>query len=112
MTAPEVWVALRRPLDGDRTPSVAVLPPDVSTCCRTPQPTVVRPLWLAGTAAPLDRFGATLPFPDLGVVAAFPVETLDEDLDFVAFQRVETDDEMTSVEMRGRATPEARRTWR
>jgi hypothetical protein len=112
MTAPEVWIALRRPRGSDLTPALTVVPPDVATCCLEPQPTLVRPLWRAETAAAIARFGATLPFPDLGMVAAFPLEVLSEEVDFVAFQRIETDGERTSLEMRGRAPPEARRTWK
>jgi hypothetical protein len=58
------------------------------------------------------RFGATTPFSDLGVIAAYPVELLRGGLDFVAFYRVNGPDGPSSVEMRGRLEPSDLETWR
>jgi len=104
MTAPLLYVALRAPLEpGDELPRLAVVPTDATISCRVAHPTVVRPLWRSAAGA-ITRFGAPPPFPDLGLVAAFPLEVVDEDVDFVAYRCVETAEGMTAVEMRGRAT--------
>jgi len=116
MAAPVVYVALRTPTvayAGDLgTPSVAVVPADTATCCLEPQPTLLRPLWTSDNPTLIARFGATVPFDDLGVIAAYPIEVLRRGLDFVAFYRVDGRDGPASVEMRGRFEPSDLEDWR
>ena len=116
MAAPVLYVALRTPPAagaGDLgPPSVAVVPADTATCCLEPQPTLVRPLWMSDDPAVTARFGATVPFNDLGVIAAYPIEVLRSGLDFVAFYRVDGLDGPSSVEMRGRIEPSDLENWR
>ena len=77
-----------------------------------PQPTLTRPLWVTDDPAVTARFGATVPFSDLGVIAAYPIEAFRSDLDFVAFHRVDGPDGPSSVEMRGRLDPSDLEGWR
>ena len=116
MAAPVLYVVLRAPpvaRAGDLgTPSVAVVPADTATCCFEPQPTLVRPLWMADDPAVTARFGATVPFNDLGIIAAYPIEVLRGGLDFVAFYRVDGPNGPSSVEMRGRLEPRDLEGWR
>ena len=116
MAAPVFYVVLRTPsvaLAADLgTPALAVVPADTATCCLEPQPTLVRSLWMSDDPTVTTRFGATTPFSDLGVIAAYPVELLRSDLDFVAFYRVNGPDGPSSVEMRGRLEPSDLETWR
>ena len=116
LAAPVFYVALRAPpvaRAGDLgAPSVAVVPAGTATCCREPQPTLVRPLWVTDDPAAIARFGAAIPFSDLGVIAAFPIEALRGGLDVVAFHRVDGPDGPASVEMRGRIEPGDVETWR
>ena len=116
MAAPVLYVVLRAPpvaRAGDLgTPSVAVVPAATATCCLEPQPTVIRPLWMTDDPAVTARFGATVPFGDLGVIAAYPIEVLRSGLDFVAFYRVDGPNGPSSVEMRGRLDPSDLEDWR
>ena len=116
MAAPVFYVVLRTPsvaLAADLgTPALAVVPADTATCCLEPQPTLVRSLWMSDDPTVTTRFGATTPFSDLGVIAAYPVELLRGGLDFVAFYRVNGPDGPSSVEMRGRLEPSDLETWR
>ena len=116
MAAPVFYVVLRTPsvalADDLGTPALAVVPADTATCCLEPQPTLVRSLWMSDDPTVTTRFGATTPFSDLGVIAAYPVELLRSDLDFVAFYRVNGPDGPSSVEMRGRLEPSDLETWR
>ena len=116
LAAPVFYVALRAPpvarAGGLGVPSVAVVPAGTATCCREPQPTLVRPLWLTDDPAAIARFGAAVPFSDLGVIAAYPIEALRGGLDIVAFHRVDGPDGPASVEMRGRFEPGDVETWR
>ena len=116
MAAPVFYVVLRTPsvaLAADLgTPALAVVPADTATCCLEPQPTLVRSLWMSDAPTVTTRFGATTPFSDLGVIAAYPVELLRGGLDFVAFYRVNGPDGPSSVEMRGRLEPSDLETWR
>ena len=115
MAAPVLYVALRTPpLAGTSlgVPAVAVVPADTATCCLEPQPTLTRPLWTSDDPALTARFGARVPFNDLGVIAAYPLEVLRSDLDFVAFYRVDGRDGPASVEMRGRFEPSDLEDWR
>ncbi|MEE2612613.1 MAG: hypothetical protein VX975_02185 [Acidobacteriota bacterium] len=116
MAAPVFYVVLRTPsvaLAAELgTPALAVVPADTATCCLEPQPTLVRSLWMSDDPTVTTRFGATTPFSDLGVIAAYPVELLRSDLDFVAFYRVNGPDGPSSVEMRGRLEPSDLETWR
>ena len=116
MTAPIVYVVLRTPSVARAgrlgPPSVAVVPADTTTCCLEPQPTLIRPLWMTDDPAATTRFGATVPFSDLGVIAAYPIEVLRGGLDFVAFYRVDGPDGPSSVEMRGRIDPSELDDWR
>ena len=73
---------------------------------------MVQPLWIGDDAAALSRFGATVPFNDLGVVTAFPMEALRGGLDIVAFYRIDGPDGPTSVEMRGRLDRRDLERWR
>ena len=116
MAAPVLYVVLRAPPEaragGLDTPAVAVVPTDTATCCLEPQPTLTRPLWVTDDPAVTARFGATVPFSDLGVIAAYPIEAFRSDLDFVAFHRVDGPDGPSSVEMRGRLDPSDLEGWR
>ena len=116
MAAPVFYVVLRTPsvaLAAELgTPALAVVPADTATCCLEPQPTLVRSLWMSDDPTVTTRFGATTPFSDLGVIAAYPVELLRGGLDFVAFYRVNGPDGPSSVEMRGRLEPSDLETWR
>ena len=115
MAAPVLYVALRTPPlagTGLGVPSVAVVSADTATCCLDPQPTLVRPLWVSDDPAVTARFGAAVPFTDLWVIAAFPLEVLRSGLDFVAFYRVDGLDGPSSVEMRGRIEPSDLEDWR
>ena len=116
MAAPVLYVALRTPplagADDLGVPSVAVVPADTATCCLDPQPTLIRPLWVSDDPAVTARFGARVPFTDLGVIAAYPIEVLRGGLDFVAFYRVDGRDGPSSVEMRGRIEPSDLEHWR
>ena len=115
MAAPVLYVALRTPPlagTGLGVPSVAVVSADTATCCLDPQPTLVRPLWVSDDPAVTARFGAAVPFTDLWVIAAFPLEVLRSGLDFVAFYRVDGLDGPSSVEMRGRIEPSDIEDWR
>lgn len=116
MSAPVFYVAMRTPVVTAATdlgsPSLALVPADTVTCCLDPQPTLVRPLWMTDDPAVTARFGATIPFSDLGVIAAFPIDVLRAGLDFVAFYRVDGPDGPSSVEMRGRLDPSDLETWR
>ncbi len=109
MRAPVVYVAFR-PLSGvpAKALQVAVVPEGTPTCCRTPQPTLVRPLWV-GDRDTLRAFGAEPPADDVGLVAAFPLQALSETVDFVAFYRAELDGALRSIERRGRVPAELRR---
>jgi len=112
MRAPVVYVAFR-PLPGvdPSTLEVAVVPEGAPTCCRTPQPTLVRPLWVGGEDT-LQAFGAEPSATATGLVAAFPLQVLDESVDFVAFYRVDNDGPPRSIEARGRVPEELRSDWR
>lgn len=116
MTAPVVYVALRRPETdgGDElgVPSLAVLPRGSASCCQLPQPTLIRPIWVTPDVAPIVRFGAPLPFTDLGVVAAYPLDALQADLDIVAYHRIDRPAGPVSLEMRGRIEPDDVSAWR
>ena len=116
MTAPVFYVVLRTPsvapAADPRTLALAVVPADTATCCLEPQPTLIRPLWITDDPAVTTRFGAPVPFSDVGVIAAFPVELLRGGLDFVAFYRVDGPDGPSSVEMRGRLDPSDLEKWR
>ncbi len=116
MAAPVFYVALRTPpmaRAGELwTPSIAVVPAGTATCCREPQPTLVRPLWVTDDPTAITRFGAAIPFSDLGIVAAYPIEALLGGLDVVAFHRVDGPDGPVSVEMRGRLLPGDVERWR
>ena len=116
MAAPVFYVALRTPPVAPaadlETPALAVVPADVATCCLEPQPTLVRPLWMTADPAVTTRFGAPVPFSDLGVIAAFPIEVLRPGLDFVAFYRVDGPAGPSSVEMRGRLERSDLEEWR
>ena len=116
MAAPVLYVVLRAPpvarAGALETPSIAVVPADTATCCLEPQPTLIRPLWMTDDPTVTLRFGATIPFSDLGVVAAYPLEVLRDDLDFVAFYRVDGPTGPSSVEMRGRLDPTDLEDWR
>ena len=116
MAAPVFYVALRTPsvtrASDLGAPAVAVVPPDTATCCLEPQPTLVRPLWMTDDPAVIARFGAPVPFSDLGIIAAYPIEILRGGLDVVAFFRVDGSDGPSSVEMRGRLDPSDVEDWR
>ncbi len=116
MAAPVFYVALRTPSVARAAdlgaPSLAVVPAGFATCCLEPQPTLVRPLWMRDDPAVTARFGATVPFSDLGIIAAYPIEALRGGLDFVAFYRVDGPDGPSSVEMRGRLEPNDLEEWR
>ena len=116
MAAPVFYVALRTPSVARTadlgSPSLAVVPAGMATCCLEPQPTLVRPLWTRDDPAVTARFGATVPFSDLGIIAAYPIEALRGGLDFVAFYRVDGPDGPSSVEMRGRVDPNDLKEWR
>ena len=110
-----VYLALRRPsaaTDVLGTPAVVAIRPDTATCCLDPQPTVIRPLWMTDNPEVIARFGAEVPFSDLGVIAVFPIEVLQGGLDVVAYHRVDGPDGPTSVEMRGRFDPRDLEQWR
>ena len=112
MRAPVVYVAFP-PLPGvdPSTLEVAVVPEGTPPCCRTPQPTLVRPLWVGGEDT-LRKFGAEPSATTTGLVAAFPLQVLAEAVDFVAFYRVENDGPPRSVEARGRVPEDLRAGWR
>ena len=116
MAAPVFYVALRAPsavqVGALGPPSIVVVPPDTATCCLESQPTVARPVWISDDSAVTARFGATLPFSDLGVIAAYPIAVLRAGLDFVAFRRIDGSDGPSSVEMRGRPLPSDLAEWR
>ncbi len=116
MAAPVFYVVLRTPAVAPattvKTPALAVVPADIATCCLEPQPTLVQPLWMTADPAVTTRFGAPLPFSDLGVIAAYPIEVLRPGLDFVAFYRVDGPAGPSSVEMRGRLDPSDLEGWR
>ena len=111
-----VYLALRRPsvaaTDVLGTPAVVAIRPDTATCCLDPQPTVIRPLWITDNPEVIARFGAEVPFSDLGVIAVFPIEVLRGGLDVVAYHRVDGPDGPSSVEMRGRFDPDDIEQWR
>ena len=115
MAAPIVYLVLRAPpaarADATGMPAIAVVPPDTGTCCLDPQPTLMRPLWMTDDPGVLARFGAAVPFSDLGIIAAFPVEVLRGDVEVAAFYRVDGPDGPSSVEMRGRF-PSELAAWR
>ena len=108
LSAPVVYVALRYPPGALTIPTLALVPAGSSTCCTHPQPTLLRPIWVTAEIEPIRRFGAPVPFPDLGLVAAYPQDLLENvidgfvDIDVVAFYRHEGIDGPTSTEMRGR----------
>ena len=102
MAAPVVYVALRSPTLSSDTPFLAVIPAGVPTCCQQPQPTLAKPIWVSSQSEPIERFGAPAPFPDLGIVAAYPMSILEDGIDVVAFHRVNGTAGQESVEMRGR----------
>ncbi|MEE2790029.1 MAG: hypothetical protein VX453_00175 [Acidobacteriota bacterium] len=102
MTSPVVYVALRSPAGAAERPSLAVLPTGLPTCCRLPQPTLAKPIWVSTNAEPLARFGAPVPFPDLSIVAAYPIAILEPGVDIVAFHRIDSATGPASAEMRGR----------
>ena len=116
MASSVIYLALRTPsaaaADVLGTPAVAVVRPDTATCCLTPQPTLVRPLWVTNDPDVIARFGAAVPFSDLGVIAVFPIEVLRGGLDVVAFYRLDGPDGPSSVEMRGRFDPRDLEAWR
>ena len=116
MAAPVFYVVLRSPPVAPAAdlgaPSLAVVPAGIATCCLEPQPTLVRPLWMSDDPAVIARFGAPVPFSDLGVIAAYPTDVLRPGLDFVAFHRVDGPDGPSSVEMRGRLEPSDLEEWR
>ena len=116
MTAPVFYVALRTPAASPTAdlgaPALAIVPADTATCCAEPQPTLVRPLWMTDDPAVIARFGAPVPFSDLGVIAAYPIEVLRPGLDFVAFYRADGPAGPSSVEMRGRLEPSDLEQWR
>ena len=102
MAAPVVYVALRSPRRSSEPPSLAVIPAGFPTCCRRPQPTLAKPIWVSTRSEPLERFGAPAPFPDLGIVAAYPIAILEDGVDVVAFLRTNGTTGQESIEMRGR----------
>ena len=102
MAAPVVYVALRSPGRSSEPPSLAVIPAGFPTCCRRPQPTLAKPIWVSTRSEPLERFGAPAPFPDLGIVAAYPMAILEDGVDVVAFLRTNGTTGQESIEMRGR----------
>jgi hypothetical protein len=116
LAAPVVYVALRAPpvarADAPGPPWLAFVPADTATCCLDPQPTLVRPLWVTDDPAVLARFGAPVPFSDLGLVAAYPIDVLRGGFDFVAFYRVRGPDGPASIEMRGRLDASELERWR
>mgnify|MGYP001340976520 CR=1 FL=1 len=104
MRAPVVYVAFSPLAGAGPSPSrVAVVPHGLPTCCRTPQPTVVRPLRVGGVEM-LQAFGANPPPSSVGLVAVFPLQVLGEEVDLVAYRRVEIDGVTRSVERRGRVS--------
>ena len=116
LAAPVVYVVLRTPSVARAVelgaPAVVVVPADTATCCLESQPTLVRPLWMTDDPAVTARFGAQVPFNDLGVITAFPIEVLRGGLDFVAYYRVDGPDGPSSVEMRGRLEARDLEKWR
>ena len=116
LAAPVVYVALRAPpVSGDAGPgplSVVVVAAGTPTCCRDPQPALVRPVWVTDDPAAIARFGAPVPFRDLGVIAAYPLAALRGGLDVVVFRRVDGPDGPASIEMRGRLEPAEVDAWR
>ncbi len=108
LSAPVVYLALRYPPGALTIPTLALVPAGSSTCCSHPQPTLLRPIWVTAEIEPIRRFGAPVPFPDLGLVAAYPQDLLENvidgfvDIDVVGFYRHESSDGLTSTEMRGR----------
>ena len=117
MSAPVVYVLLRSPVaarlnDDLGLPNVAVVPIGTATSGLSVQSTLVQPMWVSDNLAVVGRFGAAIPFSDLGVIAAYPVEVLRGDLDFVAYYRLEGAGASSSVQMRGRFDPSELRKWR
>ncbi|HIE91829.1 MAG TPA: hypothetical protein EYQ83_02755 [Acidobacteria bacterium] len=114
MRAAVVYVAMRRPVDtGASAPLfLSAVPANTPTCCRQPQPTLARPLWVTDDVTALTRFGAPVPFDDLAVIAAYPPTILHPETDIVAFRRVHEGSGEKSLEMRGRLDPDVAADWR
>jgi len=112
MTSPVVYVALRSPAGAAGRPSLAVLPTGLPTCCRLPQPTLAKPIWVSTTTEPLARFGAPDPFTDLSIVAAYPIAIFEAGIDIVAFHRIDSATGPASAEMRGRLRHADLADWR
>ncbi len=114
MRAAVVYVAMRGPVDaGAGAPLLlSAVPADTPTCCRQPQPTLARPLWVTDDVTALTRFGAPVPFDDLAVIAAYPPTILHPETDIVAFRRVHEGSGEKSLEMRGRLDPDVAADWR
>ena len=114
MRAAVVYVAMRGPVEtGSGAPLfLSAVPADAPTCCRQPQPTLARPLWMTNDITALTRFGASVPFDDLAVIAAYPPTILHLETDIVAFRRVGAGTGEKSLEMRGRLDPEVAVDWR
>lgn len=116
MTAPVAYVAMRAPSaageDVVGPPSIALVPADAPTCCRTPPPSFVPALWVSGHVSALARFGAPAPFEGIGLIAAYPLQALQPGLDLVAFQRVNRPAGPTSIEVRVRLDAHLLSQWR
>ena len=116
MTAPVIYVALRAPVpqpeESRESASLTVVPPNFTTCCREPQPSLVTPVWVADDTDPLWRFGAPPPFDGPTMVAAYPLATLDPGVHFVAYRRFETLTGLTSTEVRGWVDSDTLADWR
>ena len=115
LSTPVVYIALRSPADTlARTfgrPAITILHAGEPTCCDAPQPTLVHPVWIADDATPIVRFGAEVPFEDLGLVIGLPASALQAGVDIVAFYRLAGPDGRRSVEMRGRITADDLLAW-
>ena len=116
LSTPVIYVALRSPVDtlarSFERPAVTILPAGEPTCCDEPQPTLVRPIWVADDATPIARFGAEVPFEDLGLVVGLPARALHAGIDIVAFYRLAGPDGRRSIEMRGRITADDLLAWK
>lgn len=116
MAAPVAYVAIRAPRvasDDIVGPlSIALVPAETATCCRSPQPVHTSALWMTSDVAALARFGAPAPFEDIGLIAAYPVDALQPGLDLVAFRRVDRPPGPTSVEVRVRLDADLLDAWR
>lgn len=114
MRAAVVYVAMRAPVEtASGAPLfLSAVPADTPTCCRQPQPTLVKPLWMTDDVTALTRFGAHVPFGDLAIIAAYPPTILQPGIDIVTFRRVDAITGEKSLEMRGRLDPDVAIDWR